>query len=142
MISREFITAGRAVFTTSNPQGDRFTFRVRKCKWKSRFMADQSFLIGEWMNGPDNEVNYVPMLAIDPAFLIPLVAPNAPLWISGAKPSNILRWVLKLIRNGEQPPPGYEIRHAGRCGRCGRLLTVPESIETGLGPECSKVKGK
>jgi hypothetical protein len=28
--------------------------------------------------------------------------------------------------------------HEGRCCRCGRLLTVPESIASGLGPECRK----
>lgn len=33
------------------------------------------------------------------------------------------------------------IYHVGRCGRCGRVLTVPESIMSGLGPECiTKVK--
>lgn len=137
MISREFITAGRAVFTASNPQGDRFTFRVRRYIWKKRSLAD--FLLGEVLTGSDNESSYTPMLAIDVGLLIPIVAPNAPLWIGGTKPEKILSWILKLIRNGEQPPTGYEIRHAGRCGRCGRLLTVPESIETGLGPECSKV---
>lgn len=26
--------------------------------------------------------------------------------------------------------------HEGRCGRCGRRLTVPESIESGFGPDC------
>jgi hypothetical protein len=30
-----------------------------------------------------------------------------------------------------------EVWHEGRCGRCGRRLTVPESIESGLGPECA-----
>jgi hypothetical protein len=29
--------------------------------------------------------------------------------------------------------------HEGKCGRCGRLLTVPSSIESGIGPECSKI---
>jgi hypothetical protein len=27
--------------------------------------------------------------------------------------------------------------HEGRCGRCGRALTVPESVRTGFGPECA-----
>jgi len=31
-----------------------------------------------------------------------------------------------------------EIWHEGRCGRCGRELTVPSSIESGFGPECIK----
>jgi len=26
--------------------------------------------------------------------------------------------------------------HEGACGRCGRTLTVPESIASGFGPEC------
>lgn len=30
-----------------------------------------------------------------------------------------------------------EVYHAGKCGRCGRLLTTPESIRTGLGPVCA-----
>jgi Family of unknown function (DUF6011) len=29
------------------------------------------------------------------------------------------------------------VRHEGRCGRCGRTLTVPESIDRGIGPECA-----
>lgn len=33
------------------------------------------------------------------------------------------------------------IYHMGRCGRCGRALTTPESILTGLGPECAKMLG-
>lgn len=31
---------------------------------------------------------------------------------------------------------GWKIHHAGCCGRCGKLLTNPVSIETGIGPEC------
>jgi hypothetical protein len=35
-----------------------------------------------------------------------------------------------------------EIYHDGKCGKCGRQLTVPESIETGFGPECFKTINK
>ena len=31
------------------------------------------------------------------------------------------------------------VLHAGICGRCGRLLTTPESIRTGLGPVCAQL---
>lgn len=31
----------------------------------------------------------------------------------------------------------WQVWHTGRCSRCGRLLTVPESIENGIGPECA-----
>ena len=30
------------------------------------------------------------------------------------------------------------VYHVGKCGRCGKKLTDPESILTGLGPSCSK----
>ena len=30
-----------------------------------------------------------------------------------------------------------EVWHEGRCGRCSRVLTVPESLQTGLGPVCA-----
>ena len=32
-----------------------------------------------------------------------------------------------------------EVWHEGRCGRCGKKLTVPSSIESGFGPECIKM---
>lgn len=33
------------------------------------------------------------------------------------------------------------IRHADRCARCARPLTVPASIDTGFGPDCAKLVG-
>src|SRR5882672_9405186 len=46
---------------------------------------------------------------------------------------------VKLI-NG--PDNHIEIWHSGSCGRCGRTLTVPESVLSGFGPECiNKMKG-
>lgn len=44
-------------------------------------------------------------------------------------------WVLKAIQNPELLQ-SCEIEHAGKCCSCGRTLTHPESIQTGLGPEC------
>lgn len=33
-------------------------------------------------------------------------------------------------------PDCVEIWHEGRCGRCGRPLTDPDSIKSGIGPVC------
>lgn len=55
-------------------------------------------------------------------------------------PVRILRRVLARLWRGELAvveSHGWKVHHEGRCGKCGRRLTVPESIETGLGPECS-----
>jgi hypothetical protein len=37
---------------------------------------------------------------------------------------------------------GFDVHHEGRCGRCGRRLTVPESVRSGLGPECAGKGGE
>ena len=44
-----------------------------------------------------------------------------------------LKW---FLRNPESEEVAFY--HMGRCGRCGRPLTNPESIESGYGPECIK----
>ena len=45
-------------------------------------------------------------------------------------------WFLNRIE-ADKPTDGFEFWHEGKCGRCGRKLTVPESIEAGIGPECA-----
>lgn len=32
----------------------------------------------------------------------------------------------------------WTVHHEGRCCNCGKALTVPASVETGIGPECEK----
>jgi hypothetical protein len=44
-------------------------------------------------------------------------------------------WTWRHIARGIMPD-ALEIWHEGRCGRCARRLTVPESIAQGFGPEC------
>lgn len=39
---------------------------------------------------------------------------------------------------GAREPPSMEVWHEGRCCKCGRKLTVPESIANGIGPECKR----
>lgn len=38
---------------------------------------------------------------------------------------------------GAQMPPKLQVWHEGSCGRCGRALTHPESLERGIGPVCA-----
>lgn len=51
-----------------------------------------------------------------------------------------LLFVLNKLNSGGVPQY-CTVYHTGTCGRCGRKLTTPESILTGLGPECSKKVG-
>jgi len=46
-------------------------------------------------------------------------------------------WLWKHLAAGRMPPD-CEVWHEGRCGVCGRRLTTPESVESGIGPICEK----
>lgn len=48
-----------------------------------------------------------------------------------------------LCRNARRMDnyPHVEVRHHNHCGNCGRLLTVPQSVDTGLGKICAKRLG-
>jgi hypothetical protein len=45
-------------------------------------------------------------------------------------------WNTKLANDRNIADQGFEFWHEGRCGCCGKLLTVPESISAGYGPVC------
>ena len=60
---------------------------------------------------------------------------NADTW-----PVRILRRVMAKIFDGDTDAitgAGWHLHHEGRCMRCGAPLTVPASVERGLGPECA-----
>lgn len=46
-----------------------------------------------------------------------------------------------LWRHIDKLPTEIEIWHEGSCLRCGRQLTVPESIASGYGPICAEILG-
>ena len=55
-----------------------------------------------------------------------------------AKSYKCFKWFWEQV-NGEGLKLNLvEVWHEGKCGVCGRKLTVPESIESGLGPVCER----
>lgn len=43
-----------------------------------------------------------------------------------------------LLNHHDSLPDIVHVLHNGRCSRCGRKLTDPESLRTGIGPTCRK----
>lgn len=129
---RAFMLAGNATFTVvSQRTGTRFTFKVRQPG------PDKPHFVS-LLSGPDNENDFTFLGTIFDAELPSCryahgrrshVGADAP----SAKAAN---WVCNRILSG-RPLVNCEIHHEGRCGRCGRKLTVPESILSGFGPECA-----
>lgn len=51
-------------------------------------------------------------------------------------------WVWDKIRYGGDLPKVVEVWHEGGCCRCAHKLSVPASIEMGMGPDCAGVLGR
>jgi hypothetical protein len=126
---KEFMTAGKALFTLKNEEtGNRFTFKVSKPKDENKNMFFVSVL-----NGPDNYSNYMYMGCIfDKTFKL---TRNSK--VTQAAPSyRAFNRLWDMITGNHDLPEQVKVLHNGKCARCGRRLTVPESIESGFGPHC------
>lgn len=140
-----FLLAGKALFTILNTEtGNRFTFKV-KITDKKFLQAKTRFYFVSVLTGNNNESDYtyMGMLKIN-IFNDHIGEEKTKLEFYLTKKSKILKdansvkvfsWLLKNIEN---LPEKVKFFHEGKCARCGRTLTVPESIKCGFGPECIK----
>lgn len=131
--AREFALAGNAILTISSLKtGNRFTYRVRQATDKETKapIADMYFV--SLLNGPDNENDYCYLgMVRNGRFTLTKASKGGE-----TAPSVV---AFKFFMSTPILHPQMEIRHEGFCGRCGRKLTVPESIDAGIGPECIKM---
>ena len=128
--SVRFMLAGDAHVTiVSQRTGTRFTYRVAAPK-----------------EGPSAGVRFVSVLTSPDSYTYIgtiFVQQNRFAWtkkspIGQDAPSvKAFAWTWKYLSTGTMPA-AIEMWHEGKCGRCGRRLTTPSSIATGMGPECSK----
>ena len=58
-----------------------------------------------------------------------------------AQSVKVFKYMLKKLIN-DDVESFLEIWHEGFCGKCGKRLTVPSSILTGIGPDCMKKLSK
>ena len=135
-----FALAGNATFTvTSKKTGARYTLKFVAPKDD----PESSRRFVSLLAGPDNEADYTYL-----GMLFDTHAPKFTLTqksrMHGNSPPVLAAKFLchRVFSHPDAPlPPDLEIRHAGRCGRCNRTLTVPESIDRGIGPECANKMG-
>jgi hypothetical protein len=141
---KEFFTGGRAVFTLEVPEEfalanktkNHYTYRIRLKKGNDKY-PDTYFV--DLLSGPDNESNYAYLGILNPK--------TGQFALTAKSKAGDDSWSVRFFRrsmaaifegNSEAiTNAGFNLHHEGKCGRCGRKLTVPESIKTGLGPICS-----
>lgn len=131
---KQFITAGKAIFTLRNEStGNRFTFKVTKFQPEDGKPAMHFVKV---LTGSDNNSSYTFIGTIfnDGVYKHSKRSPITP----DAQSVKAFEW---FVQHVEKLPAVVKVYHEGRCGRCGRRLTVPESILSGFGPECISLVG-
>lgn len=128
-----FTFGGNATITLESlKSGKHFTFKVKKAKKDD----EKSPFFVSVLSGPDNNssYSYVGVITSDKK--------NFKLTQKSKVSSDAISYkafnffFLQLI-NGKIHSD-LRVYHSGTCGRCGRKLTTPDSINRGIGPECAK----
>jgi hypothetical protein len=119
--------------TLISPTGDHRTFRIRT----ARKGALESKRIVGLLTGPDNGNDYK-----DFAFL---TNTGISVWIKCQSSTHQFEKLAKCLwdmmvngENGVYGEQGMTILTSKRCVRCNRELTHPDSIKSGIGPECAQ----
>jgi len=122
-----FILAGKCTLTIKSLQsGNHFTYKVRETNEKNDFFfvsvlsgtEDQYRYLGYVRNGVYVHGGHKAKVGV-----------NTPLHLA----FNLIFNLAKVGKNNINA----ELYHAGKCGKCGRKLTHPESLQTGIGPDCA-----
>lgn len=130
---RSYMLAGKATITIRSKRTQtRFTYKITKLKDDAKSVWFVSLL-----RGPSNEEDYQYMGIIKPSAKSFEFLRTAKSRVTDAAESMVaFKWMMKHLLV-DSLPNTLEVWHEGTCGRCGRKLTVPESVERGIGPECA-----
>lgn len=129
-----YILSGKGTITVRSVKtGTRFTYRLRLKEGDNPGTRGHVVFVS-LLTGQDNNTSY--------SYLGQFFT-NQQVYFHGRKSkighdapaAKAFDWVFKQLTR-KQLPTQLEVWHEGICGRCGRKLTVPESVKQGFGPEC------
>lgn len=127
-LAKAYIEAGIATFTLESQRTNKhITYRIRKSK-------DSEVSFVSLLTGSDNESSFTYVGLYEGGNL--RLTRKSKL-TDDSVPVRAFRYFANGLKKGEIAPD-LKVFHSGKCGRCGRKLTVPSSIVSGLGPECAK----
>lgn len=129
-----FMTAGNSTVTfVSRKTGTHFTYRI----WRPENASEDMHFVS-LLTGPDNESSYRYMGRLRRGVYFHGRTHTKAGDIQPSAPSAVaFMWGYGFLVKGIMPLL-LEVMHEGKCGRCGRKLTHPNSIATGIGPECAR----
>jgi hypothetical protein len=144
MIGFDFVKAGSALFTVKFPQPiqgrTHYTYKVERVDGNYMGKETVTYFV-KLMTGSDNtdylSYSYLGIMCSTTGW-VKLTAKSCVK--DGAFAYKVIQRVLNRLAKNESfmiADAGWTVMHEGKCGRCGRKLTHPTSIETGIGPECA-----
>lgn len=120
----KFILGGKSTFTLKNPRTlNRLTYNVNKHKNDDIYFA-------KVLTGPSTW-SFIGTIRPDGNFQ----HSKKSLISKDSQSVKVLDFVTNRIKM-DRLPEFIEIWHEGKCCKCGRPLTDPESIKIGMGPNC------
>lgn len=132
-----FALAGKAHITlTSERTNHHFTYRIKQCVDKETREVKDLWFVSILIDGNADEgrFDYIGVVREDRSFALTKK--------STADEDSVcvkaFRYFWKYLLQ-DRIAPQLQVQHEGKCGRCGRTLTHPESIESGIGPECASI---
>jgi len=134
----EPITISNGFLTVTNQTtGEHRTFRVRTQKEDAKFAPGSRIV--SLLIGPDNTSDYQGFGFVQDNGWITLWKRNRTPQYEGL--AKAIRLGYRALERGEDtfttPKAIYTVQLSKRCLRCNRVLTSPESLERGIGPECA-----
>jgi len=130
---KAFIFAGKATLTLESKRtGTWFTYKIKKANKEEDSPYFVSVLTG--MNN-DSAYTYMATIFNNNGVNVLRLTKHSKIG-EKAISYKAFSFFFSLI-NKNKLHKEINIYHRGVCGRCGRLLTVPESLINGLGPFCS-----
>ena len=131
---KRFVTGGNAIMTLESKRTGRwFTYKIKKSKKDIENNVENSPLFVSVLVGSDNESSYTYMGTIFNNNSFKLTK-NSKIG-EDALSYKAFTFFFNLLQNNKIHEE-MSVYHRGICARCGRTLTVPESLIHGFGPEC------
>jgi hypothetical protein len=126
-VRRRYLLGGIATITLVG-RNARYTYRITKKFFDGK---PKPFFFVSVLVGSDNWTNYKYAGTLSETTLE--LRSSAKSKIADTAPSvAAFRWAMAHLDSDR-----FEFWHEGHCCRCGKKLTVPESIERGMGPDCA-----
>jgi len=142
----KYLFAGNSTTTVLNEQsGNRFTFKITELgraipetKKEHNNNVGNLFFI-KVLTGQDNNTDYRFIGSVSKRNNKYYFKYSSKAKISAdAQSVRAFTWIVNKLET-DQVPDFITFYHEGRCGRCGKKLTAPESVSSGYGPECIQV---